>query len=101
MVLIAGLGGIFAEALHDVSTFPLPISRSFIEAGLAKGSLGRVLSSPRWKYPGSFSAFVDLLMALQAAALSFGDALQAIDINPVILGEAGAIAVDALVIPTP
>jgi acyl-CoA synthetase (NDP forming) len=99
LVLIAGLGGIFAEALHDVSTFPLPVSRGFIEAGLAKGSLGRILTSPRWKYPGSFGQFVDLLMCLQDAALSLGDALQAIDINPVILGGTGAIAVDALVVP--
>jgi acyl-CoA synthetase (NDP forming) len=101
LVLIAGLGGIFAEALHDVATFALPTSRTTIEAGLAKGSLGRVLVSPRWKHPGAFKAFVDLLLGLQDAALSLGDALQAIDINPVILGEAGAIAVDALVIPSP
>ena len=99
LVLIAGLGGIFAEALHDVATFPLPTSRATIETGLAKGSLGRILASPRWKHPGAFAAFVDLLISLQAAALSLGDKLQAIDINPVILGEAGAIAVDALVIP--
>jgi acetate---CoA ligase (ADP-forming) len=101
LVLIAGLGGIFAEALHDVATFPLPVSRSFIEAGLAKSSLGRVLASPRWKYPAAGSAFVDLLMSLQSAALAFGDRLLAIDINPVILGDAGAIAVDALVVPGP
>jgi acyl-CoA synthetase (NDP forming) len=100
LVLIAGLGGIFAEALHDVATFPLPVSREFIEAGLAKGSLGRVLASPRWKHPDASAAFVDLLMSLQEAALSLGDALQAIDVNPVILGSAGAIAVDALVIPS-
>ena len=100
LVLIAGLGGIFAEALHDVSTFPLPVERAFVESELAKGILGRILTSPRWKHPGSFSAFVDVLMSLQAAALSLGDALQAIDINPVILGGAGAIAVDALVVPT-
>jgi acyl-CoA synthetase (NDP forming) len=101
LVMIAGLGGIFAEALHDVSTFPLPIGRDFVEAELAKGSLGRILTSPRWKHPGAFSAFVDLLMCLQEAALSLGDRLQAIDINPVILGGAGAIAVDALVVPAP
>jgi acyl-CoA synthetase (NDP forming) len=99
LVLIAGLGGIFAEALHDVASFPLPVSRAFIEAGLAKGSLGRVLASPRWKHPGAAGAFVDLLMSLQEAALSFGDTVQAIDVNPVILGAAGAIAVDALVVP--
>jgi acyl-CoA synthetase (NDP forming) len=101
LVLIAGLGGIFAEALHDVATFPLPVSRGFVEAGLAKGSLGRVLASPRWKHPGAGAAFVDLLMRLQDAALSLGDAVQAIDINPVILGAAGAVAVDALVVPSP
>jgi acyl-CoA synthetase (NDP forming) len=100
LVLIAGLGGIFAEALHDVATVPLPASRSFIETRLAASSLGRVLTSPRWKHPGGFNAFVDLLMGLQTAALSLGDALHAIDINPVILGGAGAVAVDALVIPS-
>jgi acyl-CoA synthetase (NDP forming) len=99
MVLVAGLGGIFAEALHDVATFPLPVSRSFIEAGVAKSSLGRVLSSPRWRHRDAARAFVDLLMNLQATALALGDGLEAIDINPVILGPAGAIAVDALVVP--
>ncbi len=99
LVLIAGLGGIFAEALHDVTTFPLPVSRTRLETALAKGSLGRVLTSPRWKHPGSLTAFVDLLMCLQEAALALGDDVQAIDINPVILGVAGAVAVDALVVP--
>ncbi|HEY0424380.1 MAG TPA: acetate--CoA ligase family protein, partial [Rhodopila sp.] len=99
MVLVAGLGGIFAEALHDVATFPLPVSRSFIEAGVAKSSLGRVLASPRWRHRHAARAFVDLLMNLQATALALGDGLEAIDINPVILGPAGAIAVDALVVP--
>ncbi len=99
LVLIAGLGGIFAEALHDVVTCPLPVSRGFIEAHLAKGSLGRVLASPRWPHKNAGEAFVDLLMGLQAAAMALGERLEAIDVNPVILGASGAIAVDALVVP--
>jgi hypothetical protein len=99
LVLIAGLGGIFAEALRDVATFAIPSGREAIGAELAKGSLGRVLSSPRWKHPAAQEAFVDLLLALQAVALALGDKLQAIDVNPVILGAHGAVAVDALVIP--
>jgi hypothetical protein len=43
-------------------------------------------------------AFVDLLCALQRAAIALGEDLEAIDVNPVILGEQGAIAVDALVV---
>ncbi len=101
LVLIAGLGGLFAEALADVATFAIPVSRGFVEAGLAKVGLGRVLASPRWRHPAASGAFVDLLMRLQETALSLADGLQAIDINPVILGADGAIAVDALVIASP
>ena len=99
LVLVAGLGGIHAEALRDVVTWPIPVSRDTIERGLRGSALGRVLHGPRWKHAGAASAFVDVLLGLQTAALSFGDSLQAIDINPVILGSHGAIAVDALVIP--
>ena len=59
--MIAGLGGIFAEALHDVVTFPLPVSRGFIEAGLAKGQPGAGAGQPPVEAPGCFEAFVDLL----------------------------------------
>jgi len=99
LVLIAGLGGIFAEALHDVATFAIPADRMAIENGVARGSLGRVLASPRWKHRGTLEAFIDLLISLHDAASALGDRLQAIDINPVILGRSGAVAVDALVIP--
>jgi hypothetical protein len=75
------------------------VSRAAIEAKLVPSTLGRVLTSHRWKHPGSLAALIDLLMALQRAALTLGDQLEAIDINPVILGASGATAVDALVIP--
>ncbi len=99
LVLLAGLGGIYAEALRDVATWPLPIDRAAIAAKLARSSLGRVLASPRWKHPHAMDAFVDLLVKLQDAALALGERLQAIDINPVILCASGAVAVDALVVP--
>jgi acyl-CoA synthetase (NDP forming) len=99
LVLLAGIGGIYAEAFKDVTMWPIPIDRATIERRLPATTLGRVLTDPRWKHPGAIEAFVDLLMALQNAALSLGDRLHAIDVNLVILGARGAIAVDALVIP--
>jgi len=99
LVLIAGLGGVFAEALRDIATWPIPASRASIEAGIGKSGLGRILRSPRWSHPLAEAALVDLLLGLQRAALACGDTLEAIDVNPVILGEAGAVAVDALVVP--
>jgi acyl-CoA synthetase (NDP forming) len=99
LVLLAGLGGIYAEALRDVTLWPVPVSEETIRASLATSHLGQVLRSPRWTHPVAENAFIDLLMALQTAAVALGDRLEAIDINPVILGSNGATAVDALVIP--
>ena len=101
LVLLAGLGGIFAEALRETTTWPIPTTREAVMASLGASTLGRILHSPRWKHPHAAGALVDLLMALQDAALACGDALHAIDVNPVILGAHGAVAVDALVVPTP
>ena len=75
LVLLAGLGGIFAEALRETTTWTIPTTRDDVTAGLAASALGRVLHSPRWKHQGASAAFVDLLMALQDAALACGDAL--------------------------
>ena len=99
LVLLTGLGGIYAEALGDATLWPIPVSRSAIEEKLATSSLGRVLASHRWPHAGAAGALVDLLLAVQRAALAIGDRLQAIDVNPVILGAAGALVVDALVVP--
>jgi acyl-CoA synthetase (NDP forming) len=99
LMLLAGLGGIYAEAFRNVTMWPIPVSRETIEQGLRDSTIGRVLHGPRWKHPGVASAFVDVLLGLQSAAVALGDQLQAIDVNPVILGAHGAAAVDALVIP--
>jgi acyl-CoA synthetase (NDP forming) len=98
-VLLAGLGGIHAEAFRDVAMWPIPSDRATIERRLRSSAIGRVLHGNRWKYPDAVTRFVDLLVALQTAAVSLGDRLHAIDVNPVILGAHGAVAVDALVIP--
>ena len=99
LVLLCGLGGIHAEALRDVCLWPVPVSPDAIADKLARSSLGRVLRSPRWQHPDSLRALMHLLVALQDFAVSLGDRLEAVDINPVMLGAAGAIAVDALVVP--
>jgi acetate---CoA ligase (ADP-forming) len=101
LVLLCGLGGIYAEALRDVCIWPIPVSRDSIAAKLERSSLGRVLASPRWQHPDAARAFIQLLLALQNLAVALGDRLGAVDINPVMLGAAGAVAVDALVVPRP
>jgi acetate---CoA ligase (ADP-forming) len=99
LVLLAGLGGIYTEGLRQACVWPVPVGREAIEQGVANSGLGGVLCSARWQYRDTIAAFVELLCALQRAAITLGDQLEAIDINPVMLGEYGALAVDALVVP--
>jgi acetate---CoA ligase (ADP-forming) len=40
---------------------------------------------------------VDTLVALGQLAVELGDAVEALDVNPLICGPSGAVAVDALV----
>lgn len=101
LVLLAGRGGIYTEVLRQSCVRPTSIGREAIEQGVENSRLGRVPCSSRWKYPGTIGASVDLLCALQHAAIALGDQLEAIDVIPVILGERGAIAGDALVVPRP
>jgi len=98
-VLVVGLGGVFVEALRQTVTVALPASRATVEHALDRSALGRILASERWKHPGSRAALVDTCMAMQHFALAAGDRLEAAEINPVTIGQAGAIAVDGLVIP--
>ena len=98
-ILLVGLGGIYTEALKEVAMWAVPASRERIERKLAASALGRVLSSQRWSNPDSFERLVDILCKLQNLAQWAGDRLEACDINPLIIGDAGVIAVDALVVP--
>jgi acyl-CoA synthetase (NDP forming) len=97
-ILLAGLGGIYAEALRDVTIWSIPVARCDIERKLGCSALGRLLSGTRWRHPEAGAAFVDNLMGLQRFALAAGDAIEAVDINPIVLGTDGAVGVDALVV---
>lgn len=93
-MLLAGLGGVFAEELDDVTLWVLPASRNTIKERLATSRLGRVLQSPRQAQSRAFDAFVAVLVGLQELALACGPELNAIDLNPVIVGADGIHAVD-------
>lgn len=98
-MLVCGLGGIFAEALREVITCAVPASRDAIERKLDASALGRLLCSARWDGAKARTELVDALMALQALATWAGDRITAVDVNPILLGENGAMAVDGLVVP--
>lgn len=103
--LVAGLGGIYTEILDEVMLLPVPIARARIRARLAETRLGRLLAVMSGNPENSGGerdlreALVDVLDGLQALVLRHGGLIESIDVNPLLAGEQGCIAVDALVVP--
>ncbi|MBV9511326.1 MAG: acetate--CoA ligase family protein [Caulobacteraceae bacterium] len=97
VTLLAGLGGVFAEALDQTVKWSVPASREDLIRQLGPSALGRVLSSPRWRIPGALDALVEVLLRLQAFALAAQDWVEAVDVNPLIATPSGLVAVDALI----
>lgn len=96
-VVIVGLGGILVEVLDDVAVFLAPVEASVVHERLGRLRGAAVLRGVRGR-PG---ADLDRLGALVSAVATFlvvhPDVLE-VDLNPVIAGPAGALAVDALIV---
>jgi len=97
-VLVAGLGGVYTEALQQVVLWSLPVPRGAFERRLRDSPLGRVLRTLESTRPTITGEFLDVLDGIQQLVLTVGDSVQALDVNPVLLSADGPVAVDALVV---
>ena len=94
--LTLGMGGVTAELLADTVTLILPVSGAEILAGLKRLRLWPLLDGYRGRPRADVGALMEMLVRL--AALMTADAsLDEIELNPVLLREQGAVAVDALI----
>jgi acetate---CoA ligase (ADP-forming) len=92
--LVVGLGGVWTEVLDDVAVVPLPAERGVVEQAL-RGLRGSALLKE-----GKGGEGADL-QALTAVAARLGELLldggfTLLELNPVIVGPRGAVAVDAV-----
>jgi acyl-CoA synthetase (NDP forming) len=95
--IMVGLGGIFTEALNDVSFRVIPISKFDAEAMLGDLKAAKVLDGFRGMKVNK-SLVIDILLKLSQLGLDFDKHLSQMDLNPVILRENDAIVVDAKMI---
>ena len=99
--IVFGLGGIFVEVLHDTVLRVPPLdadeAREMIDA--LKGAA--ILKGVRGQQPADLSAIVDVLRKFSHLCLDLRGVVQEIDINPLLVLDAGqgAKAVDCLVVP--
>ena len=100
LVLLA-VGGTLVEVVGKRVVALPPLSRARAGA-LVDGFeiVSTLLGGVRGNPASDRSAVVDALVALGQLAVELGDMLEALDVNPLICGPSGALAVDALVQPT-
>lgn len=98
--LVAGLGGVHAELLDSVVLLPVPLDRDEMSARIAATTIGALLARLSRGTARDLQAdVVAALVALQALVLAASDDIASIDVNPLLVGPAGALAVDALIVP--
>jgi acyl-CoA synthetase (NDP forming) len=95
--LVAGLGGIWAEALHDTVVIPGTAGEDAIVAALQRLRAAPVLDGIRGAPPLDVRAAAKVL-ALLGALVDATPAISEIELNPLTLYPDGAIALDALIV---
>lgn len=98
-VVLAGAGGVLVELLDDVTAYCPPVSRREVEETLGQLKFTRLLDGWRGRAAVGSGALVDAIMKTSTMALELGSHLDALDINPLLITESGAIALDVLVVP--
>lgn len=93
-----GLGGIFVEALRDVSFRIAPLARCDAEEMVREIKGHRVLRGMRGRTPADTAAIVDIILKVSRLLTDWGGRIRELDINPLIVFPHGAKVVDALVV---
>lgn len=93
-----GLGGVFVEALKDVSFRVAPLSRADAEEMVREIKGYGVLQGLRGKPPADTEALIDIILKVSRLAVDNKNIIKELDINPLILFEKGAKVADALII---
>lgn len=93
-LVMAGVGGTQVELLRDVAFELAPLTREQADAMLDRTNAGRLLAGFRGAPPADRAAVVDVIVRLAQLAADH-PTLAEIEINPLIVLESGAWAVDA------
>jgi len=96
-VVLIGDGGIYLEALKDYRLLLAPCTDEEVLAKLAELRIAPLLGALRGQPPRDVRAVARMAVKLGAALIAWNGAVASVDINPVMVFETGALALDALV----
>ncbi|WP_103258327.1 acetate--CoA ligase family protein [Tabrizicola aquatica] len=96
VTLTLGMGGVAAEVLADTVTLVLPVTEAQVLEAARGLRLWPLLDGYRGRAKADMAAVAAIAVRLGALMLA-DESLEEIEINPVMVREQGAVAVDALV----
>jgi acyl-CoA synthetase (NDP forming) len=96
-VVVFGMGGVYVEVLEDVVFRLAPLNREEAEQMISGARASRLLQGVRGERPSDVDSLIQALLALSHLLVECPEVAE-IDINPVLVLEHGAFAVDARVI---
>ncbi|MCV2863419.1 acetate--CoA ligase family protein [Albidovulum sediminicola] len=96
VTLTLGLGGVTAEVLADTVTLVLPVTEDVVLAAMRGLRLWPLLDGYRGRPKADMAAVARIAVGLGQEMLARPE-LEEIEINPILVRENGAVAVDALI----
>ena len=97
-VVMLGFGGVLAETIADVQFALPPFDAEHARHCIDRMRLRPLLDGVRGTRAVNIDAFCQVAEQFSVMAHALRDVLAEVDVNPVIVNERGAVAVDALVI---
>jgi acyl-CoA synthetase (NDP forming) len=97
-VIMVAAGGILVELLSDRAVAMCPVNPRQADEMLSSLKVNRLLQGLRGNNASNRQALIETIVSLSAFACEFKQGFAEIDINPVIVNESEAVAVDALIL---
>lgn len=100
-IVMFGLGGIFVEALKDVTFRAAPFDEAEARAMIESVTAYPLLTGLRGRPPADLDALAAALSRLSCFAAANADAIESLDVNPFLVRPEGALALDAVLVTRP
>jgi acyl-CoA synthetase (NDP forming) len=98
-LIVTGPGGILAELFSERSVALPPLTPAAAASSVSRLRFARVLAGARGAQPCDLAAIAAAIAAFSTLIAELGHWLEAFDVNPLICGPSGVLAVDALAVP--
>jgi acyl-CoA synthetase (NDP forming) len=98
-LIVTGPGGVLAELFPERTVALPPLTSTAAASAVSRLRFAEVLAGVRGGQPCDMAAIAAAIAAFSVLIGELGDWLEAFDVNPLICGPSGVIAVDALAIP--